>query len=130
MNKKLVASVVICFFVGVGVGFGLGYVKYEQRLSELKSAFPFDETIQIIDLTFNKEGYNTIVTGKAKNIGDTLIKTLYVFAFQYDSDGLLLEMRYQRFDIVWPSESASFEIALRTIEGQMFKVFAVGNYQV
>lgn len=130
LNNKLVASIAIFFFVGVGMGFGLGFITYEPQLSELRSSSTFDESIQIMDLEIDEEGYNTYVTGKAKNIGNTLIKALYVFAFQYDPDGLLLEMRYQRFDIIWPSESMSFEISLRTIEGQKFKVLAVGNYQV
>ena len=128
LKNKLVALIAVFFFVGVGMGFGLGFITYEPQLSELRSRSTFDESIEIMDLGIDEEGYNTYVTGEAKNIGNTLMKALYVFVFQYDPDGLLLEMRYQRFDIVWPSESMSFELSLRTIEGQRFKVLAVGNY--
>lgn len=128
MNSKLIGLIVMFLVVGIGVGFGLGYMTYEPQLSELKSGFTFDESIQIMDLTIDEGGYNTYITGNVKNIGKTLIKTLYVFAFQYDLNGLLLEMQYQRTEIIWPKGSIPFEISFRTVEGQEFKVLAVGNY--
>jgi len=128
MNSKLIALIVMFLVVGVGVGFGLGYMTYEPQLSDLRSGFTFDESIQIMNLTIDEEGYNTYITGKAKNVGKTLIKTLYVFAFQYDPNGLLLEMQYRRTEIVWPNESMQFDMSVLTFEGQKFKVLAVGNY--
>lgn len=135
MNSKLIALMVTFLAVGVGVGFGLGYMTYEPQLSklrselsELKSGFTFDKSIQILDFAIDEEGYNTYITGKAKNIGKTFIKRLYVFAFQYDPNGLLLEMQYRRTEIIWPNQSMPFDMSFRTVEGQKFKVLAVGNY--
>ena len=128
MNSKLIALTIMFLVVGVGVGFGLGYMTYEPQLSDLRSGFTFDESIQIMNLTIHEEGYNTYITGKARNVGKTLIKTLYVFAFQYDPNGLLLKMQYRRTEIVWPNQSMQFDMSVRTFEGQKFKVLAVGNY--
>jgi len=109
------------------------YNELQANYSTLKSVkYTFDSSIQISDLTIDVGYFSTYVRGNVTNIGNTSLKHLYVFVFHYDPDGSLAsrydDYNYEYLENLYPNETLPFEIYFSTVEGQIFKIFAVGNY--
>ena len=109
------------------------YNELQANYTLLKSVkYTFDSSIQISDLTIDVGYWSAYVKGNVTNIGTTPIKSLYIFAFQYNPDGSLHETYgspdYEFLENLYPNETLPFEICFSTVEGQIFKIFAVGNY--
>lgn len=99
----------------------------------LKSVnYTFDSSVQISDLTIDVGAYTTYVRGNVTNVGNTSIKHLFIFVFHFNADGSLTGCwdgyNYEYLENLYPNETLPFEISFSTVEGQMFKIFAVGNY--
>ena len=109
------------------------YSELRANYTLLKSVnYTFDSSIQISDLTIDAGYYTTFVKGNVTSIGTVPIKHIFIFVFHYNPDGSLVSRwdgyNYEYLENLYPNETLPFEIYFSTVEGQMFKIFCVGNY--